>query len=150
MNKKYRDYLDSAEWKTIRDIKLKEADNKCEQCGSRRRLQVHHLTYRHIFNEYYHLEDLLVVCKACHEAIHRQGKKPDKKKPKRKLSKKQAKKQKLAGQVKKAARAKRSTILQDRALSKKQKRLKRKATALKKIENQPVNKRVTLGITRLR
>lgn len=36
----------------------------CEKCGSERRLQIHHIHYRHIGHE--RLYDLQIICKLCH------------------------------------------------------------------------------------
>ena len=60
----YRAYLRSPRWRLIRWLKLCMAGFKCQQCGAIRKLQVHHLTYEHLFNE--HLGDLQVLCKSCH------------------------------------------------------------------------------------
>ena len=65
----YKDYLLSNEWKKKRNKKLKEAGNKCEECGSDKKLQVHHKTYKHIFKE--PLTDLMVLCDTCHKLIHK-------------------------------------------------------------------------------
>jgi len=37
---------------------------KCQRCGVTHKLQVHHLTYEHLYNE--RLGDLQVLCKSCH------------------------------------------------------------------------------------
>lgn len=60
----YRAYLRSPKWRLIRWLKLCMAGFKCQQCGATRKLQVHHLTYEHLYNE--HLGDLQVLCKSCH------------------------------------------------------------------------------------
>ena len=137
MDKKYVEYLKSNEWLIIRQLKIKQADKKCEYCGSRRRLRIHHLTYKHIYNEFYHLEDLIVVCDACHKAIHHI-------KPVTNVKKKTSKKQ----QSKKAkndkiVRCKRKTLAR-------QAKLKRKQDKLKQITNKPVKPTVRLGITTLK
>ncbi len=66
MNEEYRTYLDSERWKSKRKQKLKQVGRKCEACGSRKKLEVHHLTYEHIFNE--PLEDLMALCFFHHRA----------------------------------------------------------------------------------
>lgn len=42
----------------------------CTVCGSDYNLQVHHSTYKHHLIEHLHLEDLLTVCRKCHEEYH--------------------------------------------------------------------------------
>lgn len=64
---KYDEYLRSATWAEKR-VKVLERDQYlCQACRDRRAVQVHHLTYRHVFNE--PLFDLVAVCVTCHELI---------------------------------------------------------------------------------
>jgi len=68
MNKEsYQEYLKIAHWKSTRAIKLFKVSYKCENCGSGRRLQVHHKNYDHLYNEL--MSDLKVVCDFCHDKI---------------------------------------------------------------------------------
>lgn len=69
---KYRAYLMSPEWKRKRLMVLKRDNNTCQSCLSRRAIDVHHLTYDHIYNE--PLFDLVSVCRDCHESITRMDK----------------------------------------------------------------------------
>lgn len=64
----YYEYLHSPEWKAKRKQKLKEVGHKCEECGSAKNLKVHHITYENLGNE--DMDDLLVVCKRCHNKLH--------------------------------------------------------------------------------
>ena len=64
---KYDKYLQSNEWKMKRDFVFKRDNYTCQACLSRRAEDVHHLTYRHVFNE--PLFDLVSVCRLCHEKI---------------------------------------------------------------------------------
>lgn len=66
--KKYRTYLRSPEWKAKREELFKLRGKLCETCTSTRNIQVHHLTYKRVFNE--KLNDLQVLCKSCHKKIH--------------------------------------------------------------------------------
>lgn len=68
MNKQYQAYLESDEWKNKRIQLFILRGNKCEKCGSSKHIQVHHKTYKRIFNE--KLSDLMVVCGDCHQKIH--------------------------------------------------------------------------------
>ncbi len=71
--KRYDEYLKSAEWKHLKELKLKQAKYTCQGClESGRVLEVHHFTYERIGMEL--LTDLTVFCKECHENAH--GKKP--------------------------------------------------------------------------
>lgn len=64
----YREeYLTSQHWKSLRESKL-QRNPSCEKCGSRQRLDVHHLRYRNIFDV--ELSDLQTLCRLCHDAIH--------------------------------------------------------------------------------
>ena len=66
----YRKYLESPEWKALRQRKLREVGWRCESCGrfARRGLQCHHLTYARVGREW--LSDIMVMCKNCHEQHH--------------------------------------------------------------------------------
>ncbi len=57
-------------WKQVRQLVLDRDGHKCTKCGSKKVLQVHHLTYDHHFNEHKHLKDLITLCKICHEDTH--------------------------------------------------------------------------------
>jgi hypothetical protein len=65
---KYHEYLRSEEWYALRKRKIKEAGGRCQMCSKGEPLHVHHRTYDNIFNE--KLEDLIVLCKDCHEKFH--------------------------------------------------------------------------------
>lgn len=69
-NRKYLDYLESPEWWTLRKTAMRRAQFRCERerPGEARHegpLEIHHLHYRTLGNE--RLEDLQVLCPACHE-----------------------------------------------------------------------------------
>lgn len=66
---KYREYLKSPEWQRRRRHALQRADFLCQNCNKRdKRLEVHHLTYARRGHEL--PTDLIVLCRACHEAFH--------------------------------------------------------------------------------
>lgn len=67
MNDKYAQYLLSPEWKGIRAKVFLRDGRKCAACGSKKRLQAHHLTYARIFKE--ELSDLVSLCRAHHELV---------------------------------------------------------------------------------
>jgi 5-methylcytosine-specific restriction endonuclease McrA len=64
----YARYLRSAQWAYLRRYKLYSAGWRCESCGRRTRLEVHHRTYQRLGAE--RLEDLQVLCERCHSAKH--------------------------------------------------------------------------------
>lgn len=64
----HRAYLQSPLWKKIRQKAIDEYGTICGKCGGYG-TDVHHLTYDRVGgNEL--LEDLQVLCRECHEAIH--------------------------------------------------------------------------------
>ncbi len=68
----YRNYLQSNHWKETRARALSRANYKCEKCNCTEYLQVHHLNYKHLWNE--QDSDLLVLCRTCHLKIHKKYK----------------------------------------------------------------------------
>lgn len=68
MNKEYDDYLQSEKWRLIKDAVLRRDGFKCCRCDRKDNLQVHHKTYKRIFNE--RLTDLETLCKGCHYLHH--------------------------------------------------------------------------------
>jgi len=67
MTTDYQTYKASREWAVRREAVRKRANGKCERCLTADMQQVHHLTYARIGEE--PLEDLLGVCKPCHEFL---------------------------------------------------------------------------------
>lgn len=61
----YHAYLQSEAWLERRNARLAIANHRCPICGTRKNLQVHHLTYKRIFQE--PMEDLLPLCSDHHE-----------------------------------------------------------------------------------
>jgi hypothetical protein len=67
---RYRNgYLKSDGWKRRRKRALARAGYRCQRCGARGRLDVHHLTYKRRGRE--RDADLQVLCRSCHQAHHR-------------------------------------------------------------------------------
>lgn len=66
--KDYSKYLHSQEWIDKRE-KVRKERKVCEICQCKENLQVHHLSYENIGNE--KDEELILLCKECHYAIHR-------------------------------------------------------------------------------
>lgn len=65
----YQSYLMSDNWQRKRRERLEIDGHKCVMCGSRSRLQVHHVNYRHLGYED-PMSDLCTVCKSCHKKLH--------------------------------------------------------------------------------
>lgn len=64
----YWNYIHSPEWKARRVIAIKKAHGRCQECGTKKCLQVHHISYQNLFHE--RDEDLRVLCKYCHDERH--------------------------------------------------------------------------------
>jgi len=47
-----------------------EVSHQCSLCANKHSLNVHHRTYEHKGEEYKNLEDLVVLCKICHQKHH--------------------------------------------------------------------------------
>ncbi len=77
---KYKKYLLSDEWATMKIDLIHIRGHKCERCPSKGNLHLHHLTYKNVFNE--EPEDLELLCAKCHATEHgiTKAKKPKKKK----------------------------------------------------------------------
>jgi hypothetical protein len=65
---KYDEYMRSKTWKKVRLWRIELAVGKCEKCGGKNGLEVHHLTYERIGAE--RKEDLQVLCDSCHKHSH--------------------------------------------------------------------------------
>ena len=61
----YHDYLLSAHWQAVRRRALHRAGWKCQVCGGRSRLEVHHNSYENMFQE--DDTDVVVLCHNCHD-----------------------------------------------------------------------------------
>ena len=78
MNKEYNTFLKSNYWKKVRLLVLERDKYKCQNCKEIGRirnltvkdLEVHHRTYKNHKNELNHLDDLVTLCKWCHEYMH--------------------------------------------------------------------------------
>lgn len=64
----YNEYLTTPEWHDLRIKIINRDKNLCQECFSKKANEVHHLHYRNVFKE--KLEDLISVCKDCHNKIH--------------------------------------------------------------------------------
>lgn len=64
----YSLYLDSQKWHDKRKKVLERDKYLCQGCLSNKATQVHHLSYKNVYNEM--LFELISVCNKCHETIH--------------------------------------------------------------------------------
>ena len=64
----HRRYLQSSTWQDVRDKALKHYGKTCNKCGDYA-TDVHHLHYPDVQGEE-EMDDLEVLCRDCHEAIH--------------------------------------------------------------------------------
>ena len=64
----YQEYLDSPEWKQTRSSALRRANFRCQMCGDKRPLQVHHNTYENRGCE--QPSDVISICGDCHGKFH--------------------------------------------------------------------------------
>jgi hypothetical protein len=67
----YRRTMQSTGWRRRRAQAIRRAGHRCEECGARGPLDVHHLSYRHLGDERPY--ELTVLCPACHQAVHRRN-----------------------------------------------------------------------------
>ena len=66
----YREFLKTPYWKAISLRIMKKSNFRCSICNSNENLNVHHITYEHHGMELYYMEDLVCLCKNCHENYH--------------------------------------------------------------------------------
>jgi len=73
MNKRkqlYASYLKSGHWQELKKQALARDGFKCTSCGSTLKLHGHHKLYRHNLRACT-VEDIVTLCKRCHEQLHR-------------------------------------------------------------------------------
>ncbi len=75
LSEEYTKYLGSSEWKALRQKVFQRSNGICEGCADRKATQVHHLTYKHIFNEF--LWELAAICDECHDRVHAESEDDD-------------------------------------------------------------------------
>ena len=67
----YYEQLETKEWKDFRKLVFASRGKVCEMCGAKTNLQVHHPKY--VFGRKaweYPLNEVVVLCRNCHEHIH--------------------------------------------------------------------------------
>lgn len=71
----YSRYINSHLWKRTKAKILARDNHKCQICGNRGLLHVHHLTYDRFSNE--NDSDLITLCPDCHDLVHYFGDKAE-------------------------------------------------------------------------
>lgn len=75
----YREYLRSPRWRVLRWLRKVRDGGVCRECLrhgriTRRRLEVHHTSYRNKGGAFFaELGDLVTLCADCHAARHGRG-----------------------------------------------------------------------------
>jgi hypothetical protein len=64
----YNEYIDSKQWKLLREWLFHFRGKKCEKCGKKTYLNVHHVTYDRLYHEL--PNDLIILCRECHKKEH--------------------------------------------------------------------------------
>jgi HNH endonuclease len=64
----YAAYMQSPEWRRRRATILRQHGRRCQECGARGPLDVHHVTYRDLGNE--RPWQLAALCPDCHRKAH--------------------------------------------------------------------------------
>lgn len=67
-DQEYHSYLNTTEWRRIREAVLIRDGYLCQGCLRARANDVHHRTYNHCRNEL--MFELVSLCRACHDRIH--------------------------------------------------------------------------------
>lgn len=67
----YDEFLQDSRWKAFRQFVFSVRGCKCERCESTKNLQVHHIKYKEgLLPWEYTCNDVMVLCRSCHEKIH--------------------------------------------------------------------------------
>lgn len=67
---RYADYRKTDHWKAVVVEVKKRAGFRCQLCNSQHDLCAHHRTYDHRGRELEFLDDLVCLCRRCHEIFH--------------------------------------------------------------------------------
>lgn len=68
----YKEQLEDRRWKSFREFVMIVRGCKCEVCGAKKNLQIHHLRYnKGCFAWEYNVKEVMVVCGKCHSEIHK-------------------------------------------------------------------------------
>ena len=67
-NGRYREYLQSRQWRSKKKIAYEYYGRQCADCGAERGLEVHHKSYKRLGRE--KMKDLEILCGPCHRIRH--------------------------------------------------------------------------------
>jgi len=67
----YSKFLKTKYWYRVRRLVMTRDNFICQKCGGTKNLRVHHLTYENHYKEHEHIEDLITLCKDCHDKEHK-------------------------------------------------------------------------------
>lgn len=66
-----KEMYNTFEWRLMRLLVLERDENKCVKCGGNSCLQAHHTVYSEgLFPWEYQINNLVTLCKSCHERFH--------------------------------------------------------------------------------
>ena len=71
------EYMKTDAWQTIRALILALGDYKCDMCGTQSNLDIHHISYKEEPGEEDIIDDLIPLCRECHEKVHQTFGYPD-------------------------------------------------------------------------
>ena len=66
----YLDFLASEYWQWVRECLIELDGPRCALCDGELHPELHHKTYEHRGSEHLYLEDLIILCTACHKKLH--------------------------------------------------------------------------------
>ena len=67
----YRQYLKGLTWKNLRNLAIKRDNHRCTECGYIGFLEVHHTSYKGIYEMDFELSQLVTLCDLCHADEHK-------------------------------------------------------------------------------
>lgn len=75
---KFKTFYNSREWKILRDMKYCDSDGLCEKCRKQGKISagvdVHHIVpIEKDWNKRLDYDNLILLCKECHNEIHDRG-----------------------------------------------------------------------------
>ena len=67
----YKEQLLDKRWRMFREFAVFARGGRCENCGSKKNLVIHHSKYINGYNAWdYSLKDVVCLCETCHKKIH--------------------------------------------------------------------------------
>lgn len=71
INSPYKEQLLDKRWRLFREFAITARGGKCENCGSKKHLVIHHPQYVNSYNAWdYSVRDVVCLCEQCHKNIH--------------------------------------------------------------------------------